>query len=559
MGIINSPAAVTIITAAVIILAAAFVIFARRQAQRKNFIKKAEKSLGILPNVKMSYETFASVRHFAKENRDTFFYIDDITWNDLDMDGIYRLINCCVSSCGDDMLMYMLRNITDDEKVLEKRDALAERFAEDHELRARLQLALSDIGRTNGASIYDRINLIKKTGEVNVLKYVLLTVLALADIALFFWNPIIALIGFVAVVGIDISIYLKNEGDLNRYLKGFSGVVDMIAAGKEIVKTCQLPEEYIKVLEKDVKAFDSFKRASFWVMGADKVDTGLFNALFTCVRSFFHLDMFSYNWMLREYKAHEEECLELFKCLGTLDACIAIASFRKLIPQWTKPVLLADTLDTYNIYHPRLKEPVANSLKTDGGCLLTGSNASGKSTFLKTLGIAAILSQSIYTVPAKSYASPCLKVMTSMAINDALERSESYFIVELKSIKRIIDESENKGALLCIIDEVLRGTNTVERIAASSQVLKSLKKENVICFAATHDVELTYILDGIYRNLHFEENIEGDDVKFDYILREGRTTSRNAIKLMEVLGFDSDTVKNSHELVEKFEASGNWD
>ena len=146
-----------------------------------------------------------------------------------------------------------------------------------------------------------------------------------------------------------------------------------------------------------------------------------------------------------------------------------------------------------------------------------------------------------------------------MAINDALERSESYFIVELKSIKRIIDESENKGALLCIIDEVLRGTNTVERIAASSQVLKSLKKENVICFAATHDVELTYILDGIYRNLHFEENIEGDDVKFDYILREGRTTSRNAIKLMEVLGFDSDTVKKSHELVEKFEASGNWE
>ena len=106
-----------------------------------------------------------------------------------------------------------------------------------------------------------------------------------------------------------------------------------------------------------------------------------------------------------------------------------------------------------------------------------------------------------------------------MALRDDITGGESYFIVEIRSLKRILDESGRKEPLLCIIDEVLRGTNTIERIAASSRILKALDHDWVLPVAATHDIELSYILEKRYRNFHFEEEVLDDGVVFDYLLR----------------------------------------
>ena len=109
--------------------------------------------------------------------------------------------------------------------------------------------------------------------------------------------------------------------------------------------------------------------------------------------------------------------------------------------------------------------------------------------------------------------------------------------MEIKSLKRIYEAAKAPVCTLCFVDEVLRGTNTVERIAAASQILEQMAESGVFCFAATHDIELTSLLKKEYSNYHFEETIEENDVKFNYILKEGRATSRNAIKLLSVLGY----------------------
>lgn len=140
----------------------------------------------------------------------------------------------------------------------------------------------------------------------------------------------------------------------------------------------------------------------------------------------------------------------------------------------------------------------------------------------------SILAQTLGTCTCSSYRAPFLKVMTSMALRDDIESGESYFIVEIKSLKRILDESKKPEPLLCIIDEVLRGTNTIERIAASSRILAALHQNWVIPFAATHDIELSYILEDLYDNYHFEEEVKEKEVVFSYILKKGRATSRNA-------------------------------
>ncbi len=211
------------------------------------------------------------------------------------------------------------------------------------------------------------------------------------------------------------------------------------------------------------------------------------------------------------------------------------------------------------MYHPLIENPVVNSFREEKGMLLTGSNASGKSTFLKTVAINVILAQTIYTCMAKNFTCSIFRVYSSMSLRDDLAAKESYFIVEIKALKRVIDAVKRKGApVLCFVDEVLRGTNTVERIAASTEILESLLGESSMCFAATHDIELTRLLEGRYHNFHFEETILEDDVKFNYKLKEGRATTRNAIKLLGVLQYEKQIIEKAEKRAEHFVNTGKW-
>ena len=258
--------------------------------------------------------------------------------------------------------------------------------------------------------------------------------------------------------------------------------------------------------------------------------------------------------------------MKLIDNIGELDACISIASFRELLTLWCKPEFKSwesgvtqIEMAVEDLYHPLLQEAVANSFQVAGGTLVTGSNASGKSTFLKNVAMNSILAQTLVTCTCSSYQAPFLKVMTSMALRDDMESGESYFIVEIKSLKRILEESKKREPLLCIIDEVLRGTNTVERIAASSRILNALRQKWVLPFAATHDIELSYILDSQYENYHFEEDVQEKEVVFSYVLKKGRATSRNAIQLLDMLGYDKEIVEDARNAAFNFENKGIWD
>jgi DNA mismatch repair ATPase MutS len=119
-----------------------------------------------------------------------------------------------------------------------------------------------------------------------------------------------------------------------------------------------------------------------------------------------------------------------------------------------------------------------------------------------------------------------------------------------------MDESDLP--VLIFIDEILKGTNTVERVAASTEILKNLSLMNAFIFAATHDVELTTLLEGEYKNYHFQENVTNDQVLFDYKLLDGAASTRNAIKLLKVLGFKDEIVENSNNRARAFLNSGLW-
>ncbi|MBR5357036.1 MAG: hypothetical protein IK121_08980, partial [Lachnospiraceae bacterium] len=153
------------------------------------------------------------------------------------------------------------------------------------------------------------------------------------------------------------------------------------------------------------------------------------------------------------------------------------------------------------------------------------------------------------------------RILSSMSLRDDIISHDSYFMVEIKALKRIFDYRLNypDKKVICFVDEVLRGTNTVERIACATQILKAFPKNDILCFAATHDIELTQSLKDDYDNYHFDEEIIEDDVLFNYLIKSGSATSRNAIKLLSLMGFPGEIIDKANKMAKDFTEKGVWE
>ncbi len=214
-------------------------------------------------------------------------------------------------------------------------------------------------------------------------------------------------------------------------------------------------------------------------------------------------------------------------------------------------------VEAKGLAHPLVAAPVRNDLDWTRSVLITGANASGKSTFTKTMAVNAILAQSILTCTAERFVMPRAHIMTSMAMRDSLQSGESYFIVEIRSLKRIVDALEQLRPVLCFIDEILRGTNTIERISASQALLKYIAGQNCLCMAATHDLELTRLVPE-YPQMHFREDLTEEGMHFSFKIIEGPSNTRNAIALLSLMHFPETVTQSAAQVAEEFAQTGQW-
>ncbi|HIT89653.1 MAG TPA: hypothetical protein IAC41_04445, partial [Candidatus Merdenecus merdavium] len=509
------------------------------------------------------YDQFESISAFAKRHQREYA-VDDITWNDLNMDHIFMLLNHTQSSVGQEYLYHVLRNIELDDKVLKKRDRLATYMEEHSEDRIKLQEIFANLGRTKSLSIsYFLYRLEDIEEKSNFIHHITNALILLSIIGMLFW-PAVFVIPFLCIIGFSIAKYYSYRGDIGSYIISLSYVLSMLKAADQIEG---LDMDGIKEYQdrlKDIKNhFSKFRKNAFLLYQPVSGAADPVAMVLEYIKIIFHVDIIKFNSMVRILKEQLDDVDQLMENLGEMEVGIAIASFRQTLPYTCKPHFIPGTeakLHIKDAYHPMISDPVANSIQTDSNVLITGSNASGKSTFLKTVAINSILAQSIYTVLGHEYESPFYRIFSSMALRDDLENQESYYIVEIKSLKRIMDASYKEDTcMLCFIDEVLRGTNTIERIAASSQILRSFSLDHVTCFAATHDIELTHLLEGKYENYHFQEEVKKDDVLFDYVLYEGRATSRNAIKLLSIIGYHKEIIEKADDMAERFIKTGSWE
>lgn len=551
---------------AALIVAVIYLWVDNNRRRRERIEKKLESSWGKPSTRKITDDEMKVISHYYEDSIENSGadsgYIDDITWNDLDMDRIYKKMNIANSSVGQESLYKMLR-IPSDIKKLKETDRLASFFASDKEKRKSVQRIFCWLGFSKGVSVSDYISLLsdlKPSG--NLIHYLSVILIAAAIICCIFVNPVAGIGLVIVAVSFAVISYYKLKAGVEPYFICITQIVRMVQAAHDIEKLdIEELSEYNRYFKDAEKDFSSVVKNS-GILTSGNVTGSLSEMVLDYVRMLTHIDLIKFNHMLKKLDSHEDKVYELMETLGYIEACICVASFRKQLEYWSKPALSSHgtNMSVAEVFHPLIKEPVVNSITTSKHVLVTGSNASGKSTFLKTIAINALLSQTIYTSTSKEYNAPFYRIYSSMALRDDLNAQNSYYIVEIKSLKRILDavDKDDKRPVLCFVDEVLRGTNTVERIAASSEILKSLRYKNVLVFAATHDIELTYLLEKYYDNYHFQEEVTDDDVKFNYRLFTGPAVTRNAIKLLGVIGYNKNIIDAAESQAGYFIRSGSW-
>lgn len=239
---------------------------------------------------------------------------------------------------------------------------------------------------------------------------------------------------------------------------------------------------------------------------------------------------------------------EWLAALAEIEALASLAALAHAEPTWVNPTLHDEPiLQAKTLGHPLLPVTrVANDVELGPPgtfLLVTGSNMSGKSTLLRSLGVNVVLAQSGGPVCAASLRMPPLRVGASIRVQDSLEEATSLFLAELKRLKQVIDEAAAGGATyLYLLDEILHGTNSHERRVAVRAVLERLLELPAIGAVSTHDLDLAAApeLATAARAVHFRETISetpaGRKMTFDYHMRPGLATTTNALVLLEMVG-----------------------
>ena len=552
-----------ILTIVLAFIVVAFLLGLRdRVVARRRLIKKLNNEYGKEPQRNYKTKDREHINGFYKNHREGF-QIDDTTWNDLSMDSVFDRMDYCLSAAGEEYLYYMLRTPkqSDDFEDLEKKISL---FNKDADLRLKVQLIFSEIGNISKFSIYDYIDHLKNVGNAGNTKHYVMLVLLILSVVYSFFNFSVGFAAFLIVMVAQIIMYFRIKGDIDPYLTTYGYIMRVV---KSIDSFGGITEEElsgdIKELKEISREFASFKAFSSILLSPTRMSgTGNpLDILLDYLRMVTHADIIKFNQMYKQIMEKRDQLDKILEITGKIEASISIACFRASFDgSFVIPEFGGDTFDGKELQHPLIENAVPNDIVSERGVLITGSNASGKSTFLKTCAINAIFAQSIHTVLGKSYRAPLYRIYSSMALKDDIFEGDSYYIVEIKSIKRILDAAMAQGCqVLCFVDEVLRGTNTVERIAASTQILKELSREKVQCFAATHDIELTSLLKEEYDIYHFEGDVTDNDVKFDYVIKSGPATTRNAIRLLGVLGYEKELVENAQKMADGFLEKGSWE
>ena len=481
--------------------------------------------------------------------------VDDTTWNDLDMDAIYEELRYTLSTAGDEVLYAALRDLSQPDDVLDERDKAITALAQDEESMACVRAMLYRMGKNpyHSAAAYLFHPSAKRPKPMAL--FIALAVVPLVLFVLGFFSPAF-LIAWGGMFLVNAIVYILTGKKWMAEIASIRHIASVFKCADKLKDA--LPPSLARCRDELRAICKEMKPVSRWNALFAMQRQNTLDFITDYLRIMLQLDMLCLYRLSVFFEKHTDTLRRMYRLVGEIDVWQAVAAHRAELAVCCRPAFTADKRVTAaGLAHPLLKKPVRNDLDWTCCILITGSNASGKSTFTKAVAVNCILAQSIVTCTAERFCMPRARVMSSMALRDSLSSGESYFIVELKSLKRILDATDDTEPVLCFIDEILRGTNTVERIAASTALLRYIAQLNCLCMAATHDQELTKLLCD-YEQMHFREELTPEGMRFPYKLLVGPSDTQNAIELLKQLQFPQSVTQSASGAVERFTQTHSW-
>lgn len=502
-------------------------------------------------------ERIKNVSRYYELATKTDAFVDEITWNDLEMDQMFLRINHTNSFIGEQVLYYKLHELN---AVHEKSGKNLEEelffLSQKPERRLEIETQLKGIGKEE--STYYLCEFLQNVNHCSIgssiFYHIMQVLLVFFLIGAIVTDYSFFSAGLFCIVGCNFMLYFRAKNKYEIHLNSLGTLKQIFNLSVWIKRNAIMKKGLMG--EEVAQAVDSLKGMSRLISNINiRKQSSLSGDVAAMFMDYFLgialIDVSMVNHLMKviEHKQKEVQCLLEF--VGDLDSKIGILSYRTSLDIWCIPDGISNGIVVEGLVHPLLEKPVKNDWHLCKKAMITGSNASGKSTFMKAIGINCIMAQTIHTCTANQMSLENMHIMTCMSLRDDILTGESYYFREAKYLKRILDCVEGKWKVLCIIDEILKGTNTKERIAASKAILEYIGSKDCLAIVATHDNELT---DNVqYRNYHFRSLILNNDIKFDYQIQQGSSKETNAIALLSILGYPKGIVKCAKENLDE-----NW-
>lgn len=487
---------------------------------------------------------------YHRRRSDADLALSDRMWADLELDGVFRLADHCVSAPGQQVLYAFLRRPHLTPPEIARRDDVVSSLDNDARAKEDVRHALSRV-RTRAA--YDLHRLFDDELPHRPRLFFLLPLLSLAcvvGILLLLVSPAAGLATLLVAICVNIGLKIHLRPRFEDLIQPMMALRSLLLAAESLA---QYTSPSLRACTKDLPLLCGRLR---WIKGAARrlviEDSGneLVDSLASWANLLFLLDVNTFVFSIERLRRSRDDLRAVFLTVGAVDAYCAVGAFRRALIQWSTPRFQhpAQQMQCEGLYHPAIADPVVNDCHLTGRSLLiTGSNMAGKSTYLRAVGTGAVLAQTIATVPAKSWISPILRVETLITRVDELAGGKSYFFAEAERVKEMLDIAAGPQRCLFLIDELYRGTNTAERVAAAHAVLDRLDSMGHLCLVATHDLELLDLLGSRWDTWHFTERVNRHGVFFDYRLRAGVATTPNALRLLQRLDYPPAVVRQAYD------------
>jgi hypothetical protein len=478
--------------------------------------------------------------------------VDERTWQDLGMDDLFAKLDRTSGMPGRQVLYDQLRTYENDEHVLAERVRQQALFQKEAPLRETIQIQSARLNLSGAEWLAPLLlNPLPAPSRFARWLYLLSAACFVCLFGIVVYPPLL-LPAFV-LIAVNLWVNATYGRRITPYFAGFVQINTMLAVSEKLARppnSHQLPQ--LDEMRRANPMVAKLRKRLSWLVVDRKSLPELVGMVFEYLNMLFLFDVLIFLRASSMLRARQQTLVSLFQAIGSLDAAIAIASYRVGTPGLVVPTVVNERhLDVTGLYHPLIPGAVSNPLDLPGrSALIAGPNMAGKTAFIRTVGLNLILARTLALCHAEHAIFPRAVVRSSIRREDNLSEGQSYFFAEIEQIRDFIQLGEGGELCLFLIDEIYRGTNTIERIAASAAVLRHLARRQLV-LATTHDAELQQLLHDTFDAYHFSDHVEDGSYKFDYRIHPGPATTRNAIKLLELSGYPSAIIAEAETLARR--------